>query len=131
MKLYHFCPSHLLKSIKKRGLTKGHMPLLKLNSTELIGGVQWLTVEPDPSKQSWATRHVVSYDRTECRLTVEIPSRCEEHLVSAMDFIKRYPEADQRIITGYEGSDQWYVYLGLIPPVWISDVEFMKENGNG
>lgn len=117
MILYHFCPAHLKDAILLEGITKGAFPLIE--SGGFVRDVQWLTSERDPKMQTWATKNMISYSRTAYRLTIEIPASRRKKLLKAMDWAKRFPAGDQKIVTEWTGSDAWYVYLGKIPPKWI------------
>ena len=123
MILYHFCPAHMVESIRKKGLTLGKFPLLGDGHTTFIDGFQWLPDEPDPAKQSWATSRFLPYDRTECRLTVNVPmSKAARKLYKATDFVKDLTEAQREIVEAWEGSGRWHIYKGTIPPKWITAI---------
>jgi len=123
MELYHFCPAHMLDGIKTQGLTLGHTPVFLDDGIGFISGTQWLTSEPDAAKQSWATSRLIPYSRTAYRLTIEIPDRRKQQkrLYRAQDFMLR-TVGDTRILDGYPGSENWYVFEGSIPPAWITAI---------
>lgn len=121
-KLYHFCAAHMVESIKKNGLTLGRFPVLGDGHITLIGGLQWLTAESTATKQSWATSTLIPYSRTAYRLTIEIPAGHERKLFKALDFARQLPPGNERLITDWEGGDQWYIFKGKIPPRWITEV---------
>ena len=127
MILYHFCPAHMVEGIKKKGLTLGKFPLLGDQHTTFIDEHQWLTAEPDPRKQSWATSVLIPYSRTACRLTVEIPPSRMRKLHKALTFVKSLAPQHRPIVEGWEGSESWYIYKGVIPPKWIKAVEKTGE----
>jgi hypothetical protein len=129
MTLYHFCPEHLLAGIKKKGLALGQFPLLGDGHTTFIDGYQWLTAEPDPNKQSWATREILPYSRTAYRLTVNVPPSRHRKLKKATEFIKTLSPADRGIVEDWPGSDMWYIYRGIVPAKWITKIENMEANG--
>lgn len=129
MTLYHFCAAHMVKSIQKSGLTRGVFPLLGARHVTLIDNCQWLTAEPDSAKQSWATSTIIPYSRTACRLTVEIPEGHTRKLYRAIDFIQELPERNKQLVTGWPGSDDWYVFKGIIPPRWITGITEMEGGG--
>lgn len=124
MILYHFCPACMKDAILKMGLTLGGFPLVR--ERRIVYGTQWLTSEPDPKKQSWATSVIIPYSRTDYRLTVNIPASFQRRLVSAKEFVKTLPEEDRGLVTDWEGSSAWYVCLGKIPPKWIAGCRNMK-----
>ena len=132
MILYHFCAAHMKDSILAEGLTKGMFPHFEGDDLEPIPKCQWLTKDPDPRRQSWATQNLINYSRTAYRLTVDIPRSHHKKLVRALDFIRDMPAEDQELVTGWAGGDQWYIYRGNIPPKWIvgcHKVEGDKING--
>lgn len=117
--LYHFCPAHMVDGIRLDGLTMGKFPCFKNGGVELIPNRQWLTAEPRPDKQSWATRRILPYSRTAYRLTVNIPDGCHKKLVKATEYIKSLPECSRSVVEDWPGSDKWYIFCGRIPPKWI------------
>ena len=119
MTLYHFCAKQDKNSILLEGLTLGQFPKLENGQYQFIPRCQWLTAEVDPQKQSWATQNLIDYSRTACRLTVNIPGSYQKKLVRAIDFVKDMPEEAQQIVTGWDGSDKWFIYRGIIPAKWI------------
>lgn len=125
MILYHFCAAHMLPSIMKEGLTLGRWPIIGYG-LQTWPKCQWLTQNPDPKEQSWATKNLISYDRTAYRLTVRIPDNYQKKLVRARVQMMNVPPKDRSIITEWPGSDDWYVYLGNIPPQWIDGCRKME-----
>lgn len=126
MILYHFCAAHMVRSILKEGLTKGSFPKL-INGVLIIkNDHQWLTAESNPKKQSWATSHLIAYDRTDYRLTINIPDNYRKKLIKARDYVLTLPEENHELVFGWDGSDQWYIYLGKIPPKWIMGCKRVK-----
>lgn len=123
MILYHFCPAHMVEGIKKNGLTLGKFPLLGDGHTSFIDDCQWLTADPDPKNQSWATSHLIPYSRTAYRLTVEIPPSRVRKLYRALTFVKDLKPEHREIVEGWSGSEDWYIYKGKIPPKWIKKCE--------
>lgn len=73
MKIYHFCADKLLWRILKDGLTMGGVAVPEKKGFVMYTGWVWLTCDPDPTHQSWATQNFVQYSRTAWRLTIEIP----------------------------------------------------------
>jgi hypothetical protein len=111
----------MVESIRKKGLTLGKFPLLGDGHITFIDGFQWLTDEPDPAKQSWATGRFLPYDRTAYRLTVNIPmNQAARKLYKATAFVKDLPEEKREFVDAWEGSEHWYIYKGAIPPKWIT-----------
>lgn len=126
MNLYHFCAAHMKDSILRTGLTLGCLPMLSEGGVVLHPNVQWLTAEPDPQKQIWATRNLVPYSRTDYRLTVRIPDNYRKKLVRATDYVKALPEEARGLVLDWPGSEKWYVYLGRIPAKWIMGCRHFK-----
>lgn len=127
MTLYHFCAERNKNSILLEGLTLGQFPQFSNGQYKFLPRCQWLTTEPDPKKQSWATQNLIDYSRTEYRLTVNIPDSYHKKLVRATDFVKDMPEEAQQIVTGWNGSENWYIYRGNIPAKWIVGCKRMRE----
>lgn len=123
--LYHFCAEHMVRSIRRHGLTRGTCPVATPTGWAFISPIQWLTTEPDPRKQSWATRERIKYDRTAYRITVEISEPCRKNLHPAADLVAKLPKENMAMLTGFEGSEKWFVYSGHIPPFWIRSIERM------
>ena len=122
--MYHFCAAHFLRSILSQGLTLGMTPATKDGAVGLIPGTQWLTKDRDPQRQSWNTNNLVPYSRTAYRLTISIPHSHRKKLVKAADFMKEL--GDEVGLMEWPGSDNWYIFLGKIPPTWIVGVKRME-----
>jgi hypothetical protein len=129
MILYHFCPAHLAARIRKQGLTLGHFPMLGDGHYSFIPDMQWLTNDPAPENQSWATRQLVTYDRTAYRLTINIPAKRTRKLCKASVFVKDLPDAQREIVDAWPGSEHWYIYKGRIPPKWITVIGRIEKGG--
>lgn len=130
MKLYHFCRAKDVHGIRSDGITKGMIPLFcpmekhtnRNFSLVIIPGWQWLTLDGDHDRQSWATRKEFKDDRTEYRFTIEIP---EKEIVSLYDrrrLLAIYPEASF-LFNDWDGCENWRVYRGSIPKYWIKSIE--------
>ena len=133
MILYHFCAAHLLADIKREGLTLGKLPLIErgperhIDYTRYVEGYQWLTAEPDPKKQSWATQIHIRYSRTAYRLTVKIPLNRLRKLHKAVNFVRHLKAEQRHIVENWAGSEDWYMYRGTVPSQWITKIEEMEE----
>ena len=122
MILYHFCSRRHVKSIQHRGLTEGVLATRTPTGFHLRTGFQWLTKDGDAKNQSWATKNLIKYSRTEYRLTLDIPDEyVGKRLFSSMEFILLHPEAEP-LFTMWPGSENWMVFEGTIPKEWITDV---------
>lgn len=132
MILYHFCSERDYKRIQREGISKGMIAIMPGNGSEdSFKGVaihtnwQWLTYDPDPAHQSWATRNLISYSRTAYRLTLDVPQEeAEARLYDRERLKKIIPEADY-LFEGWPGSECWRVYQGYIPSKWIVLAERM------
>lgn len=122
MILYHFCSRRHVKSIQRHGLTEGGLAVQTPTGFHLRTGFQWLTKDGDKDRQSWATRNLIKYSRTEYRLTLNIPDEyVGKKLFSNTAFILQYPEAEP-LFDMWPGSENWMVFKGTIPKEWIVDV---------
>ena len=113
------------RSIRRTGLRDGKLVLQGPFEMQILTPYQWLTTEPDPNKQSWATRHLIPYSRTAYRMTIEIPERHLGLLLDA-DTLKRIYPQTTNLFNGWAGSEGWHVYHGMIPPTWILASEQMR-----
>ena len=118
MTLYHFCAERYRKSILTRGICVGGICVPTKTGFELYNGFQWLTADPDPERQSWATRRLVKYSRTAFRLTVEIPESAADRVMDRTAVEARFPGAGL-LFMNWPGSENWRVFRGHIPPEWI------------
>ena len=125
MVLYHFCTDSTVKSILRRGITRGALALPTLTGYALYNGWQWLTADPDPAHQSWATRFVIRESRTAWRLTVEIPDTELHRLYDRQRLALEYSGVPA-LFDGWPGSANWRVYHGQIPAKWIKYAERME-----
>ncbi len=134
MKLYHFCGEKFLPSILKNGISEGRTPIIKTcvddpDSFELIGWhirTQWLTINPDPQKQSWATRESISYSRTDYRLTVWVSVASIHKVLTPAQAIKAMKVAPM-LFEKFSGSEDWRIYRGVIRPESITAVEDLRR----
>ena len=132
MKLFHFCREKDMRGIRSQGITKGMIPSFrpvggKKLSMLLYDGWQWLTLDGDHDKQSWATCVLFKEDRTEYRLTVEIPEKETDSVYDREKLLTVYPEVAP-LFDGWPGSEKWRVFRGPIPKYWIKGIEHY-ENG--
>lgn len=127
MTLYHFCADKHVKKIMREGLTIGGLAEPTVTGYILHNNYIWLTKDPDPKNQSWATRHIVKYSRTAWRLTIEIPTAFARiWLLNRFDITMMYP-ACAGLLDGWPGSENWRVYNGVIPKEWIVKAERMED----
>lgn len=120
---YHFCSRRHVKSIQRHGLTEGGLAVQTPTGFHLRTGFQWLTKDGEKANQSWATRNLIKYSRTDYRLTLNIPDEyVGKKLLSREEFELKYPES-KLLFLGWDGSDSWMVFEGSIPKEWIIDVQ--------
>lgn len=128
MKLYHFCAAKHLDSILDSGLVLGRTPIQKddpdpeyFQLAGYVNDTQWLTLNPSWDQQSWCTSETIPYRRNAFRLTVQIPTVASRKLLTAPKLCERY-ELSSRLWRDWEGSSDWRVFVGKIPPRWIVEV---------
>lgn len=124
MTIYHFCADRHVRKIKSEGLRLGGVSVIRNGHLRIYSGYNWLTLDSDPTQQSWATRNLVKYSRTAWRLTVEIPDEECDRLMDR-DALERHIPGSRALFTGWPGSENWRVYHGFIPPGWIRKIEKM------
>lgn len=134
MKIYHFCREQDFRGIRSQGLTKGMIPTVqrmeghtkRRYSHVLIPGWQWVTLDGDHDRQSWATRQLMNDDRTEYRFTLEIPEKEINSLYDRERLLTVYPEVGP-LFDGWEGSENWRVFRGSIPKYWIKAIDQWQD----
>ena len=135
MILYHFCCERDMRGIRSNGITKGVIfgeQQVKQPDKGgkwvwcAIPGWQWLTLDKERNHQSWATKHLIRYDRTEYRWTVEIPEKEEGSLYNRARLMELYPGVE-RLFDGWDGSGSWRVYRGYIPRMWLKKLEHWNK----
>ena len=130
MILYHFCCEHDMRGIRNKGICRGAVvtdrPILRKGKTVyqnvLNMGWQWLTLDGDRTRQSWATNHLIRIDRLEYRWTVEIPKDDECQLYDRDGMAWQIPTRE-RLFDGWAGSENWRVYHGNIPKRYLKKLE--------
>jgi len=120
---YHFTAKHLLPNILKQGLTLGKFPLVSESNISFITPCQWLTINDKFNTQSWNTSNLIKYSRNDYRLTIEIPRVNERKIIKATEYIKLIPVEYRHIVTDWNGSEDWYLFMGKISPEWIIDYQ--------
>lgn len=119
MILYHFCATFSEDRILSEGIRLGQFAYFHDGHYQFIPKCQWLTKDPDPKNQSWATQHLIDYGRTAYRMTVNIPQSHHKKLIPAADFVRNMPDEAKSVIYGWPGSENWYIFRGDIPAKWI------------
>lgn len=126
MKLYHFTPAHMVEDVLRQGLTKGLIPILDDQTGRPLGfqgSCQWLTSDKNFNAQSWATSQLIGQDRTAYRLTIIVPKTHRKELWQAHQYLPHLNPGTRHLITDWEGSECWYLFLGKIPSGWIRDAQ--------
>ena len=119
MRLYHFTAAHLLKRIKKEGLTMGAIPL-SLNPVRIKSGYRWLTTNRE-FEQSWNTMTMLKYDRAAYRITIDIPEDDRRLMKWTLAGPVIAPEVYDTL-SRYGDPDAWYLYEGNIPTRWFGEI---------
>jgi len=131
MIFYHFTAKHLLPDILEQGLTLGKFSLISDASISFFTPCQWLTTNSGFNTQSWNTSNLIKYVRDDYRLTVEIPYRDMRKVIKATEYVKLIPVEYRHVVTDWEGSKDWYLYLGKIRPEYIVEVEIKEVYKEG
>ncbi len=125
--LYHFCSSRHFKKIKKQGLIRGVLPTGWLEDVRFIKDVQWLTTNKN-FNQSWSSSSSkLPYDRTEVRLTIQIPWGRRDTLHNWLIYCKKFPSPIQKDLNCLGDPENWRIFHGRIKPGWIKQVDFKKD----
>ena len=132
MILYHFTAEHHLAGgaghpgpgIRSTGLLANHHPLVTLPASV------WLTEDPT-WMQAWSPRVIpgINCDRTEVRLTVEVPDG-HDRLVP-MSTIRHFVRPDWAADFEEGGPYPWWAFLGWIAPEWITAIEHRQSTAAG
>ena len=121
--LYHFTSTWHLKQISKHGICRGDV------ATSPNGGFNapWLTTDPDRTNQRWARGSC--FDKTAVRLRVDIPMEERGNLRHWPDLAKglRIKRAWMAGLKRGGNANNWYLYLGHIPPEWILDIDIVED----
>jgi hypothetical protein len=136
MKVYHFTNKKMLESILANGLTKGTIPVLESNKAILVGPFQWLTSNKEFDQQSWAKQILLPYSRTEVRVQITVPKHHRGKLIRARwggkyDLPNNIADALYKLTKDWEGSEDWFVFNGIIPPGWIREITEYKAVKEG
>lgn len=119
MKFYHFTYPYRVKQILEEGLIDGDVPL----SINTGFNAPWITRDPNPTNQKW-TGFDNGKGKSGARLTINMPEDAPYLLwwpaIAKVFNVEEwwYKALDK---TGGGGSENWFIYLGIIPPEWISE----------
>ena len=125
MILYHFTSDKYLTYILQYGIRRGDVPTSPFEGFN----APWLTNNPSWKSQGWSRGGL---DKTAVRLTVHIQDRDTK--------LKYWPALAKELqvedfwykaldATGSNGSNNWFVYLGVIPVTSI-EVEFRDNTSS-
>ena len=119
MIIYHFCAKKHVKNILRHGLTIGGVMVPTKTGFDLHSGYNWLTIDKDPKAQSWNTGHIIKYNRCAYRLTIDIPMDEAVKRLYNRDQLEELFPGSGVLFDKWEGSHNWRVFKGIIPPEWI------------
>jgi hypothetical protein len=128
MRLYHFTGLPFIQGILEQGIFKGLTPIVLPDNKMLafLPKTQWLTSNRDYD-QPWTQNSTLPYDRTEFRLSVEIPDN-SKNLVAWAEFKPKIESYVLPDFDNHEDAKNWYIYQGNIPRAWIVGVESKSSN---
>lgn len=136
MILYHFCCKKDMRGIRCSGITKGvvccDILMSKIGTLPevwqymLFNGWQWLTMDPDHDRQSWATKIKIKIDRLEYRWTVDVP---DEDQLYDRDALDKEIAGTKALFDGWAGSENWRVYRGNISKYQLKKLEHWNGSG--
>lgn len=129
MKLYHFTAGKFVRRIKQGGLIKGVMPISIKGSIAFIHDMQWLTLDPsyNQSWNAWGRGSYLNYDRTECRITVQIPKRCYGNLHEWPHIKRKLNILVPLNFDDFTDHSKWRVYIGRVEPSWLKSFDAKGE----
>ena len=121
---YHFTHVVHMPGILNHGIVRGDVVVGPDTGIE----APWLTSEPDRDKQHWNT-NPERWDKAAVRITVEIPPDARETLaywpiLAANEGLE--PDWFNALNTG-GGFESWYVYEGVIPTEWFTDIDYAPD----
>lgn len=136
MKLFHFCSSHHIDSIKEEGLTMGSITVVDNKGVpqKIIRPCQWLTKNPKWN-QSWDAMKTLDYSRTDFKIIVDIPYENTDKLYRWQDIdeISQIVELEGirntiEILNQFGDPENWYCYFEKIPPEWFRQIIKNPQN---
>ena len=125
MELFHFTASRFIDSIRREGLNKGGVLELQELGAFLHRGFVWLTANESFYTQGWSTMLGLPYDRSEFRMTVDIPDSHADRLTRWLTFCEqgRVNTLTAAIANMAGDPENWWLYEGAIPPRWIKSFD--------
>ncbi len=127
MKLYHFTARHHLPAIRAAGVLKVTESNMSKRREHAGPDVVWLTSNPEPAAHTWKVGSIV--DKTEVRITVEVPKRAA-HRWREWARRRGIDREWMRVLASVGGSGSWYVVERPIPEAeWVA-VEVLAESAD-
>lgn len=132
MILYHFTACRFLSGIQAQGIVRGVTPINFKGQLGFVNCQQWLTKKKD-FLQEWCVGSSLPYDRSECRLTVKIPSNYTKNVFKYEEYSQWLGENK---LDYFDKDDKgnfcedvldWCVYQGEIPSAWIKKIDYKKR----
>jgi len=119
MRLFHFTARKYLQAIQENGISRGS---IATSPSEAIQGA-WLTSDPSWTSQEWT--RASAHDKTQLRITVDIPDDTGKlwHWHDLARELKLDPEWIEILVSVRGNPDPWHVFLGVVRPEWIVAVE--------
>lgn len=122
MIFYHFTSRVHIGAVAKEGISLGSVPDFVQNKLALRYGWQWVTTNKS-FDQAWHNpkETSLSYDRTEFRITINIPRL---HMFKLKPWIKVCRSINMREnLASYGDSENWKVFRGTIPTAWFERID--------
>lgn len=125
MILYHYTAACLIERIKREGITLGGVLDRHNERLVLRTGYIWLTANSDFHDQAWNTRVTIPYDRSEYRITIEIPATREHNVINWLDYCAggKIPVDIAANLNSIGDPENWRLYKGKIPPQWFQAID--------
>ena len=118
--LYHFTSKHHIEGCKRQGIKLGVLPDFKNGKVVLVKGFQWLTTNPNFS-QEWNTQQEIKYDRTEYRITIQIPRIYKHKILNWLELSKNNKVA--KYLNAFGDRENWRIFKGIIRPTWFEAID--------
>lgn len=129
MRLYHFTAERFIGPIMAEGLTRGRV-LRRVEpdgySISMLRNKQWLTASDSWDQECLKGTGRLPYSRTEARLTIDIPPSHIDRVVKWLAVCKQMSR-EWRELNRYGDPHNWWLYLGVMPPGFITRVDHNPE----
>lgn len=118
--LYHFTSPLYAPMIRQQGIRRGDITV----SLETGFCAPCLTADSSWDKQSWTQNSTPGFNKAQTRFRVEIPSSERHRLRWWKDLLRGHGASEEWIQNqATEGHEHWWVFLGVIPPEWLTEVK--------